>query len=146
MARPEANKRIDAILEMTGLGAAANRRYESYSTGMRQMLAFARAMINDSKLILADEPTRSLDPVAAEKIRRFIKIELCEKQGKTVIWPSHNISEAADFGNELIILKNGRKQISGDIGKLCPYGAKDLARLYDYYMGEEYQTHNGSPP
>jgi ABC-type methionine transport system ATPase subunit len=59
---PARDRRIDELLRLAGLEEAADLRFNGYSTGMRQMLAFARALLADAAILLVDEPTRSLDP------------------------------------------------------------------------------------
>ena len=66
---PARDRRIGELLRLAGLEEAADLRFNGYSTGMRQMLAFARALLADAAILLVDEPTRSLDPQAADRVR-----------------------------------------------------------------------------
>jgi len=79
------DRRIEEVLRIAGLDGAAGLRFNGYSTGMRQMLAFARALLADAAILLVDEPTRSLDPQAADRIRSFLRDELAGRQGKTIL-------------------------------------------------------------
>ena len=70
---PAARQRIDAVLEMVGLTAEAGRRVSELSTGMRQRLAIARGLLHQPRLLFLDEPTRSLDPLAAAHLHDLIR-------------------------------------------------------------------------
>ena len=101
-------RRIPALLDRVGLGESADRPVSTYSSGMRQRLALARALLHDPRILLLDEPTRSLDPVAARSLRRFILEELNGREGKTVLLATHNLHEAADLCGRVAILARGR--------------------------------------
>src|SRR5262245_26046037 len=77
--------RITLLLERLDLTSAAASIFANYSTGMRQRLAVARALLHDPPILLLDEPTRSLDPVAARSLRRFVQDELVARDGKTIL-------------------------------------------------------------
>jgi len=129
--RAAARERVDGLLDLVGLGAAAERRFNTYSTGMRQMLAFARALLTDARILLVDEPTRSLDPGSARRIRGFIRGELVGRQGRTVLWATHNLAEAGEVADDVSIIDKGRIRISGRAAELTDGGRRSLQDVYD---------------
>ncbi len=127
----ESRRRVDEILGLAGLDDVADMRYNTYSTGKRQMLAFARALLTDARILLVDEPTRSLDPGFARKIRAFIRGELVGRQGRTVFWATHNLAEAAEVADDLAIIDKGRIRASGRTADLTKDGRISLQEVYD---------------
>jgi len=128
--------RIAGLLGLVGLEASADLRFNAYSTGMRQMLAFARALLADASILLVDEPTRSLDPLAADRIRSFLRAELAGKQGKTVLWATHDLGEAADFADDIAVISRGRIRLSGPAASLAAGGRASLRRAYEQAVEE----------
>jgi len=104
----QAQKRINAILEILELQEKANDLFYTYSTGMKQELSLARGLINDPQILFVDEPTKSLDPVAAQNIRKLIREKLVKEQGKTVFLATHNLEEVQQMCDRLAILDRGR--------------------------------------
>ncbi len=134
---PERDDRVAEVLRLTGLSAAADRRFDSYSTGMRQMLAFARALLTDARVLFVDEPTRSLDPRAAGRIREFLRRDLVDGRGRTVFWATHNLAEAKEVAHELGVIAGGRVRALGTVDALTDGGGRDLRSVYESAVGEE---------
>jgi len=107
MQRAHAKKRIDELLETLQLSDRADERLEDYSTGMRQKVAIARALLHDPPILLLDEPTLGLDPNFSRQIRNQIK-ELSEKQGKTVLLTTHYMDEADQLCDRVAFINNGK--------------------------------------
>jgi ABC-2 type transport system ATP-binding protein len=124
-------RRIAEVLELAGLAAAADLRFNGYSTGMRQMLAFGRALLADAAILLVDEPTRSLDPQAADRVRTFLREELAGKQGKTVLWATHDLGEAADHADDIAVISRGRIRLAGSATSLAAAGRASLREAYE---------------
>jgi len=101
-------KRINAALEIFKLQEKADDLFYTYSTGMKQELALARGLINSPQILFIDEPTKSLDPVAAQNIRKLIREKLVKEQGKTVFLATHNLEEAQQICDRLAIIDQGR--------------------------------------
>ncbi len=102
---------------------------------MRQMLAFARALLADAAILLVDEPTRSLDPQAADRVRAFLREELAGRQGKTVLWATHDLGEAADCADDIAVISRGRIRLRGPAAcsrrrraRLSPAGLREGRR------------------
>jgi len=95
------------------------------------MLAFARALLADASILLVDEPTRSLDPQAADRIGSFLRGELVEGKGKTVFWATHDLAEAAEFAHEIAVIGRGRIRLQGTVASLTGEGRTSLRQVYE---------------
>jgi ABC-2 type transport system ATP-binding protein len=84
-----------------------------YSSGMRQRLLIARALLSRPRVLLLDEPTRSLDPVAARDFRRFLRQEIAGAAGCTVVLATHDPDEALEMCDRVMILHRGRLLAEG---------------------------------
>jgi ABC-2 type transport system ATP-binding protein len=120
-----AESRVTELLERVGLGEAADQRFSDYSTGMKQRLSIARALLHDPPVLLMDEPTRSLDPAAALALRGFIKDELNRRAGKTVVLATHNLVEAEALCGRVAILVRGRIREVGTIPEIRRWGVRE---------------------
>lgn len=104
------------VLERVGLGAAAARRVQTYSKGMRQRLGFAQALLGDPDLIFLDEPTSGLDP---EGIHEFYAIlRQAQARGATIVITSHILAEIQQRVDRLVILDSGRIAAQGTLAEL----------------------------
>jgi ABC-2 type transport system ATP-binding protein len=99
-------RRVDDVLEITGMGKAADRRAGKFSLGMAQRLGIAAALLGDPAVLLLDEPVNGLDPEGIRWIRRLLK-DLAAG-GRTVLISSHLISEIAQTADQLIVIGQGR--------------------------------------
>lgn len=131
----ERDRRVAEVLGVAGLDAAAGLRFNAYSTGMRQMLAFARALLADAAVLLVDEPTRSLDPQAADRVRAFLRGEMAGRRGKTVLWATHDLGEAADCADDIAVIGRGRVRLLGPAADLAAGGRDSLRRAYEQAVG-----------
>jgi ABC-2 type transport system ATP-binding protein len=117
LSRRQAEKRIDELLNLVDLADKADIRFQNYSTGMRQKLAIARGLLSEPRVLFMDEPTRSLDPVSAQALRRFFK-EKVAGNGTTVVLATHNLSEAEQLCSRLAIMDHGRVKTLGSVQEL----------------------------
>jgi ABC-2 type transport system ATP-binding protein len=101
-------QRIDYLLELLGLEEVANERLERYSSGMKQKVSLARAMLHDPDILLLDEPTLGLDPQFGRFIRQFIKEELNRRQKKTILLTTHYMDEADELCQRIAFINKGR--------------------------------------
>jgi ABC-2 type transport system ATP-binding protein len=106
MQRKHAKKRIEELLENFGISNRADERLEDYSTGMRQKVAIARALLHNPPILLLDEPTLGLDPNFSRQIRSQIK-ELAVKDGKTVLLTTHYMDEAEQLCDRVAFINSG---------------------------------------
>jgi ABC-2 type transport system ATP-binding protein len=110
------NMRIEALLDMVGLKAVANRAVGTYSKGMARRIGLAQALINDPDLLILDEPTTGLDPIGTRQIKDLI-IKLAER-GKTILLCSHLLADVEDVCDRIAILYGGRIQSEGQVAEL----------------------------
>jgi ABC-2 type transport system ATP-binding protein len=107
-------RRCDALLEKVELGSeAADEPFMNYSSGMRQRLAIARALLHDPPVLFMDEPTRSLDPLTAARLRAFVREALVGREGKTILIATHNLAEAESLCTRVGVLVRGRVRRAG---------------------------------
>ena len=114
--------RIEALLDMVGLKAVANRTVGTFSKGMARRIGLAQALINDPELLILDEPTTGLDPLGTRQIKDLI-IELA-KRGKTVLLCSHLLADVEDVCDRIAILYGGRIQAEGNVRDLLRHSDK----------------------
>ncbi|MFF6878630.1 ABC transporter ATP-binding protein [Streptomyces sp. NPDC012474] len=100
------DRRIDEVLEETGLASVARRRVRTYSLGMRQRLGIAAALLGDPEVVMLDEPSNGLDPEGIVWIRRLL--QRLAGEGRTVLVSSHLMNETASFADHLVVLGRGR--------------------------------------
>jgi ABC-2 type transport system ATP-binding protein len=108
--------RIDALLDMVGLKAVANRPVGTFSKGMARRIGLAQALINDPDLLILDEPTTGLDPIGTRQIKNLI-LKLA-KRGKTVLLCSHLLADVEDVCDRIAILYGGKIQAKGKVAEL----------------------------
>jgi ABC-2 type transport system ATP-binding protein len=103
-----AQQRIAELLDLLQLGELARRRFAELSTGNKQRLSVARAMLASPPILLLDEPTRSLDPIAAARMRTLIKSLTRNHEGRvTVFLTSHNLAEVEQLCDRVAIISRG---------------------------------------
>lgn len=110
-------KRIDALLEQVGLAHRADQRVKGYSTGMKQRLGLAAALLSDPDLLILDEPTNGLDPEGMHEIRLFIR-SLADDHGKTVFLSSHLLGEVEQVCDRVAIINLGEIVREGMVSDL----------------------------
>jgi ABC-2 type transport system ATP-binding protein len=110
--------KIKRLLELMELTDDADRMFKDYSTGMRQKLAIARGLITDPEIIFMDEPTRSLDPLTAQKVRKLIREKLVEEEKRTVIFATHNLREIEELNDRIAIIHRGEIKVAGTVGEI----------------------------
>jgi len=104
----DARDRIAAVTEWMGISGEIDRQVRTLSTGMTHRLGLARALLHRPAVLLLDEPTRSLDPLAAEGFRRLLKDELVGRRGTTLLFASHTLSEVEAVGDRVLVLDHGK--------------------------------------
>ena len=107
---------VDELLEQVGLAHAAGRRVKTYSKGMRQRLGLAQALLGDPRLLLLDEPTVGLDPIATGDLYQLI--DRMRQRGTSVILCSHVLPGVEAHINRAAILAKGRLQAVGSLAQL----------------------------
>ena len=120
--------RVDELLELTGIPAAARKRAGEYSMGMRQRLGLAAALLGDPRVLILDEPSNGLDPEGIRWLRGFLRH--LSGEGKTILVSSHLLQEVQQTVDEVVIINNGRLLRSGTMAELSG-GAATVVRTSD---------------
>jgi len=108
--------RVDELLAFVGLTRAADRRVGGYSTGMRQRLAVAGALLGDPHVVVLDEPTSGLDPAGVAWMRRLLRAFAAE--GRCVLVASHLLAEVVQAADRVVIIAQGRLLRETDVTSL----------------------------
>lgn len=127
-------RRIPEILEQVGLAEAAPRRFQEYSTGMKQRLGLARGLLADPQIFFMDEPTKGLDPLATKQLHDFIKDKLAAA-GKTVILATHHLVEAEQVCDRVGIMFEGEMKACGRVDELV--GDSSLSDFFHSIISEQ---------
>jgi ABC-2 type transport system ATP-binding protein len=101
------DRRCDEVLDQVGLTDAAGRRVGGFSTGMRQRLALASALLGDPEVLVLDEPANGLDPEGIVWLRRFLR-HLAHERGRTVLVSSHVLGEVQASVDDVVVIAHGR--------------------------------------
>lgn len=113
----ESSKRALGLLESLSLADAKDQKLSEYSTGMRQRLSLARAMIHNPKMLFLDEPTSGLDPESAHSVNNLIR-RLAQDRGTTVFLCTHQLRYAQEICTNYGLIDEGTLLATGDIGEL----------------------------
>ena len=100
-------KRIALLAEELDIGHLLRRRYGTLSAGQRTRVALAKALLNTPEVLLLDEPTASLDPDSADRIRGYL-LDYQRRTGATVLLASHNMPEVERVCDDVLMMRNGR--------------------------------------
>jgi len=106
-------KRVDEVIEMTGLAGVARKRVGGFSLGMGQRLGIASAMLGDPRTLILDEPVNGLDPEGVQWVRQLVR--LLASEGRTVFLSSHLMSEMAQTADHLLVIGRGRIIAAGPV-------------------------------
>lgn len=123
MDRARAAATIQQLLDRLGLADRADEPVRKLSAGLKQRVALARALLHDPTLLLLDEPTTNMDPVAAREVRALIRAA-ARYEGRTVLLSTHNLPEAEELCDRVAIMRKGHLLVDGPPGEL----RRELAR------------------
>jgi ABC-2 type transport system ATP-binding protein len=118
--------RIDEVLDLVDLAAAADRRVAEFSLGMRQRLALATTLLADPEILVLDEPANGLDPEGVRWLRDLVRS--LANLGRTVLVSSHILAEVAQTVDSVVILNHGRLVTNGTLDHLTA-GARHEVRV-----------------
>jgi lipooligosaccharide transport system ATP-binding protein len=121
--RREARKRIDRLLEFMDLEGKSKARIKELSGGMKRRLVIARALLNEPRLLILDEPTTGLDPQVRHHI--WDRLRQLQKEGVTILLTTHYMDEAYQLCDNLIIMDKGRALLEGSPAKLVKEHMED---------------------
>jgi len=114
----EARIRVNEVLRQLELAEEADRRFDSYSSGQKQRLAIARALLHHPRILFLDEPTRSLDPTATRHLHELILNELQRREGMTIFLTTHRLEEAERLCSRVAIMHRGQVRACGTVEEL----------------------------
>jgi ABC-2 type transport system ATP-binding protein len=125
--RREVAARVAQLLDAVGLAEAADRPVLGYSSGMRARLSLARSLLADPPVLLLDEPTQNLDPLAAARFRRTGS-RLARERGTGILFATHDLHEAAAMSSRVLVLSAGRVALEE------PAAGMDSVRLESAFL------------
>jgi ABC-2 type transport system ATP-binding protein len=117
MPRKDAFQRAHEVLDYVGLGEARYRAVETYSTGMKQRLKLAAAIVHDPQLLILDEPTNGMDPAGREELLELAR-DLAHNKGMSLLFSSHLLPDVETVCDYVIVLGGGKLLTSGKIQEL----------------------------
>ncbi len=138
-------KEIDRVLALLELSDRAESKFKTYSTGMKQRLAIAAALLGDPDVLVLDEPTGDLDPQGIAEIRKLV--QKIAKQNKTILLSSHLLDEIEKICSHVAILKEGELISAGSVeevihpGDLIELKATNLKKLKQVLEQHDHITH-----
>lgn len=135
--RSVARTRIDTLLDVLRIGSYADERFATLSTGTKQRFAIARGMLTDPDVLFLDEPTRALDPIAAEEVRAHVTQHIVREQGRTVVLATHTLEEAEAACDRVAILRAGELVELGTVVELGAKHALDEVVIAEFAEGAE---------
>ena len=118
MPRKDAQRRAHEVLTYLDLEDARYRKLEEYSTGMKQRLKLAQALVHDPPVLLLDEPTSGLDPAGRSAMLQLLE-QLGKDFGKSLLLSTHLLGDVEQVCEQVVILFNGEVRGQGNVAELC---------------------------
>ena len=123
-------EKISSLMEKLNLTEFRSRKTGELSSGQKNRVSLAKALINDPEILLLDEPTASLDPDVGDYIRSFIE-DFASNKGSTILLASHNMNEVERLCHEVMMMKNGKIIDRGTSSDLInKHGRKNLEEVF----------------
>ena len=110
-------EKVRDIIKFVGLSDHIEKKVKTYSTGMRQRLGLARALLNNPELLILDEPTNGLDPYGMKDIYEILE-KLAREDGVAILISSHLLHDIEKICNKVVMINEGKLLFSGDINDL----------------------------
>ena len=124
------NYKIKTLSDQLRLNDFLNKKTGELSSGQKNRISLAKALINDPEILLLDEPTASLDPETGDFIRSFIE-NYCSNKKVSILLASHNMNEVERLCSEILMMKNGNIVDSGNPNELIKkHGRKNLEEVF----------------
>ncbi|CAM5497743.1 ATP-binding cassette domain-containing protein OS=Streptomyces rimosus subsp. rimosus (strain ATCC / DSM 40260 / JCM 4667 / NRRL 2234) OX=1265868 GN=SRIM_036845 PE=4 SV=1 [Streptomyces rimosus subsp. rimosus] len=120
--------RVDEVLDLVGLADSAGRKVKGYSTGMKQRLSLATALLADPELLVLDEPVNGLDPDGIRWLRGLLRSLAVE--GRTVLLSSHLLAEVEQTVDDVVILQRTLRY-AGELSALTSGGTERLEEFFE---------------
>jgi ABC-2 type transport system ATP-binding protein len=126
----EVKARLSQLFQELEIGEFAQRRYRSLSAGQRTRVALAKALLNEPEVLLLDEPTASLDPDSADRLRTYLE-NYQRRSGATILLASHNMPEVERLCDHVLIMRRGKIVDSGAPEQLVArYGRRNMEEVF----------------
>ena len=123
-----AEKRVEEVLDQVAMAPAADRRFSDYSTGMRQRIALARCLLHRPGILFLDEPSRSLDPAATQRLHALLQ-RLIRERDVTIFLITHDLAEAEKLCSRVAVMNKGKIRTIGEPSEMRKQLTRQL--LYD---------------
>lgn len=123
-----ASKRVDEVLELTGMLHHADQKTAGFSTGMKQRTALALALLDNPELLILDEPGNGLDPPGIIELRNLL-MHLNNEYGTTILFSSHQLAEVQKLCTKIGLIKKGKVLFEGSLGDL-QHMQRDIRQLF----------------
>lgn len=143
---PDVEGRIADLARDLQLDEFLDRPYGKLSAGQQTRVSLAKSLINRPRLLLLDEPTASLDPDTADRLRQYIQA-YCRAEGATLLLASHNMREVESLCDNVLMMKKGRVVDQGHPAALVDkYGRRDMEEVFLHIARRDEATENGERP
>jgi len=133
----QAKDKIEYLAELLDFQDKLDIMYQEYSTGIKQRFSIARGLLNDAAILFIDEPTKSLDPLSAQDLRKFIKDVLIDSEKKTVIFASHSLFEIEALADNIAIMDRGKIKAYGglnDLRRKTGNTSLSIEEVFNFYI------------
>jgi ABC-2 type transport system ATP-binding protein len=124
---------LNRILEVLDIESEADKPFRLYSSGIKQKFMLARALIPDPKILLLDEPTSHIDPVAKEGIHYFLLNKVKSEMKTTVLVCTHDIHEASLLADKIVLINHGKVIAQGSPSDLGKFEINEI-RFYIHFL------------
>ncbi len=128
----EVAKRLERLSSVFRLDSFLDRRFDACSSGMKQRLALARALLHRPRLLLLDEPTRSIDPIESQALHTAME-QLVREENIAVLFVTHDLAEAEKLSRRFLVMHSGRWLSMGAPGSSgATWKKRSYCPLYDW--------------
>ena len=136
MAKESLEQRVEHVLELFDIRSYADRPNDRLSTGMKQRVGLARALVHDPPVLILDEPTSGLDPIVSRTVEQAV--QTLAAAGKCVLFSTHLLDQAESICTRIGVIGHGRVLGEGSVAELCARtGAPNLRGAFFTLVGEE---------
>lgn len=133
------NAKIFDLIKLVGLEDAQHKEVATYSSGMKQRLALARGLLRNPKILILDEPTRTLDPQAVKDVKALISDKIHDDEQKTLLIATHRFDEVEELCNKVCVMRDGvmlAYTTLRDIGGT----SQDISEYYNMIMNKREES------
>ena len=141
----ELEGRVDEVIGLFDIAGYADRPNDRLSTGMKQRVGLARAVVHDPPVLILDEPTSGLDPIVSRTVEQAVTA--LARSGKCVLFSTHLLSQAEEICSRIGVIGNGRVLGEGTIPELCARtGTRNLSEAFFALADRESNTADSAAP